>query len=213
MSQAAARALQARLLRDRSLQFDLTPPPPPPPPPPWLKALLDFLGALGKGLNAVIGPLMPLLKILFWVGVAAGLALLAWLIIRELLAVNWARRRRERAGRAAPADWAPDPRRARALLENADRLAAAGRFDQAVRLILHRSIEDIEAHRPRLVRPAQTARELAALEAVPPPARTAFARIAAVVEFSAFAGRPIGREAFDTCRQAYEAFAFAGAWA
>ena len=93
------------------------------------------------------------------------------------------------------------------------RLAAQGRYDQAVRLILHRGVEDIDARRPTVVRPALTARDIAVLAAVPAPARNAFARIAAVVEFSAFAGRPIGQEAFAQCRAAYEAFVSPEAWA
>ncbi len=191
-------AIHARLLRDRSLQFDFTAARPPPPlhTPAWLIALGEWLG---KALAAAA----PVLKIVFWLGVAAAVLLVIWLIVREVAGVRFARRRRARA----------DPRKARALLENADRLAAMGRYDQAVRLILHRGVEDIDARRPAVLRPALTAREIAALAVVPAPARTAFARIAAVVEFSAFAGRPIGQDAFAHCREAYEAFVSPEAWA
>ena len=200
--------LHKRLLRDRSLQFDFTAIKPPDLPhlPAWLKAVGEFLA---KAFTAAF----PVLKVLFWAGVAAAIVLILWLILREFYGVRWPGRRRARAARPTPADWRPDPRRARALLENADRLAEQGRFDQAVRLILHRSIDDIDDRRPRLVRPALTARDIAGLEAVPPPARQAFMQMAAVVEFSAFAGQPIGRAAFDQCRQAYEAFAFPAVWA
>ena len=206
-AEAARVALHARLLRDRTLQFDLLAPTAPRPlrEPGWLRPLVD---ALAK----VIAWAMPVLKVVFWAGLAAAILLIVFLIVREVLGVRLAGRRRERAARGAPADFAPDPRRARALLENADRLAAQGRFDQAVRLILHRSVEDIETRRPRLVRPALTARELAALEAVPGAARAAFAKVAAIVEYSAFAGRPIGAGEYTTCREAYEAFAFPEAW-
>jgi hypothetical protein len=201
-------AIHARLLRDRSLQFDFTAARPPPPlhTPAWLIALGEWLG---KALAAAA----PVLKIVFWLGVAAAVLLVIWLIVREVAGVRFARRRRARAAQATPADWRPDPRKARALLENADRLAAMGRYDQAVRLILHRGVEDIDARRPAVLRPALTAREIAALAVVPAPARTAFARIAAVVEFSAFAGRPIGQDAFAQCREAYEAFVSPEAWA
>jgi hypothetical protein len=203
----ALQALHARLLRDRSLQFDVSNVAPTRPwrEPAWLR---DLAGALAR----VLGPLLPALKLLFWVGVAAAILLVVWLMARDLVAARLGWRRRARPVRAAPADWAPDTRRARALLENADRLAAQGRFDQAVRLILHRSIDDIETRRPRLVRPALTARDIAGLEALPARARAAFARMAAIVEFSAFAGQPIGQAAFAQCREAYAAFAFPEVW-
>lgn len=201
-------ALHARLLRDRSLQFDFTAAQRPRPlhEPAWLRAL-------GEWLAQAFGAALPVLKIAFWVGVAAAVLLVVWLIVREVAGVRFARRRRARAARPTPADWRPDALKARALLENADRLAAMGRYDQAVRLILHRGVEDIDARRPAVLRPALTAREIAALSAVPATARHAFARIAAVVEFSAFAGRPIGQDAFAQCRAAYEAFASPEAWA
>jgi hypothetical protein len=201
------RALHDRLLRDRDLQFDFAVVEPPKPIhwPPWLHAL-------GRWIDHVFGGALPLLKWVFWIGVGAAVLLVVWLILREVVGARWARRRRAVAPRGAPTDWAPDPRRARALLENADRLAAQGRFDLAVRLILHRGIEDIEQKRPRLVRPALTARDIAGLEALPASARAAFATMAAIVEFSAFGGQPIGESAFGRCRAAYEAFAFPDVW-
>ncbi len=208
---AALAALRERLLRDHALQFDFAAPPPPSSPPPWIAPLQRALEALGRFLDGLLGPGLPLVKVVFWAGVGAIVLLLAWLILREILGADWSRRRRERAAR--PLDLtAPDPIRARAFLENADRLAAQGRFDLAVRLILHRGVEDIESRRPRLLRPALTAREISGLETLPGAARAAFARMAAVVEFSAFAGQPIGRPAFDQCREAYEAFAAPDAW-
>ena len=45
---------------------------------------------------------------------------------------------------------------ARARLADADALAAAGRFAEAVHLLLYRSVDDISDRRPGLVRPAMT---------------------------------------------------------
>src|SRR3546814_10172873 len=42
---------------------------------------------------------------------------------------------------------------ARALLAEADALAAEGRFAEAAHLLLYRSVEDIEGRRPGLVKP------------------------------------------------------------
>jgi hypothetical protein len=201
------RVLHARLLRDGGFQFDIarTKPPPEFRPPDWLISLTRFLADLTAGA-------FPVLRVVFWAGLGAAALLVVWLIVREIMGVRWAGRRKAKVGRSQPADWAPDPRRARALLENADRLAEQGRFDQAVRLILHRGIEDIDDRRPRLVRPALTARDIARLDAIPASVRDAFTEMAAIVEFSAFGGHAIGREAFARCRAAYESFAFPGAW-
>jgi hypothetical protein len=48
---------------------------------------------------------------------------------------------------------------------------------------------------------------------MPEAARTTVVAIAGVVEHSFFGGRPIDASGFATCRRAYEAFAFPGAWA
>jgi len=202
-SQALAE-LHARLLRDRSLQFDFSRGPKPPTEPEWMKAL-------GRFLAAAFEKAFPVLKVVFEAGVVIAVALVIFLIAREIVGVRFTRRRRA-AKRLAPVDWRPEAWKARALLEDADRLAAAGEFDRAAHLILYRSIEDIEGLRPRLVRPALTARDIAALDAVPGPARGAFARIATLVEASFFGGRRLGAEAYAECRRSYEAFAFAEAW-
>jgi hypothetical protein len=122
-------------------------------------------------------------------------------------------RRRSLPSRPAPADWRPEAFKARALLEDADRLASEGRYDEAAHLLLLRGVEDIEDKRPRLIKPAFTARDIAGLEAVPPAARGAFGAIAAVVETSLFGGARLDAAAFARCRAAYEDFAFPKAWA
>jgi hypothetical protein len=205
-SAEAIRAAHAHLLQDRRIQFDFAviPKPPKVDEPEWLKAL-------GRFLNHAIDLAMPLLKVLFWVGVAAIAGLLLFLILREVLGVRFSRRRA--AARVQPVDWRPEAWKAKALLEDADRLAEEGRYDEAVHLILYRSIDDIEGRRPRLVRPALTARDIAALEGVPGAARAAFTQIARVVEASFFGGRDVDRNAFAACRKAYEDFAFPEVWA
>lgn len=204
----AIRAAHAHLLKDHRIQFDfgaLPKPPPQNPPPKWM---ID----LGKFLTGVFQNLGPVFQVLFWVGVAAIAALLIFLIVRELIGVRLSRRRRA-APRVKPADWRPEAWKAKALLEDADRLAEEGRYDEAVHLILYRSIDDIEGRRPRLVRPALTTRDIAALEGVPGAARQAFGLIARVVEASFFGGRDVDRDAFAACRKAYEDFAFPEVWA
>ena len=185
------------LMRTRGLQFDFQAPPQSPPPPDFLARLLPFLRELG-----------PVFRFIFWGGLAVGAVLIVWFVVREVLGF----RRKPKARGAEAVDWRPEPAAARALLEEADRLAQAERYGEAIRLLLHRSIEDLSARRPGLVRPALTSRDIAGLDAIPAPARSAFGRIAQAVERSLFGGRAMAAEDFRSCRGDYEAFAFAEAW-
>jgi hypothetical protein len=208
----ALRAAHARLLREGGLQFSFNAPKPPSTQqlhlPHWLAVIVR---ALGKAFDAV----GHLLGWVFLVGLALALAIVVFFIGRELIRTRWPHlmRRRRTSPPAGPALWRPTETAALALLEEADRLAAAGAYAEAVRLILHRSIEEIEGRRPRLVRPALTSREIARLNDLPEAARTTFSAIAAVVEASLFGGRPVDAASFAECRRTYEAFAFPGAWA
>ena len=87
----------------------------------------------------------------------------------------------------------PDEMPMRRWLEEADALAAQGKYAEAIHHLLFRSIEDISSRRPNLVRPALTSREIAASEAIPSRAGELFASIARLVERSLFGGRAVGR--------------------
>jgi hypothetical protein len=192
-------AAHQTLLKTPGLQFDFTGVSQPKPPS-WLKPLGEFLEVIA-----------PVLKYVFWGGLILGLALLLFLIGRELIGVRlgW---KKKKAGAAKAPEWRPEPAAARALLEDADSLAAEGRFDEAVHLLLFRSIDDLSGRRPGAVRPALTTRDIAALDAMPPQAREAFGRIARVVERGFFGGRPVAAGDFAACREAYQGFALAEAW-
>lgn len=199
MGESELARLHAELVAREDLQFDF-PPYAPEEPPAWADALVRFFEAIA-----------PLLKFVFWAGLIVGGLLIAYFAAREVQA-TWTRRKKAREA-LRPADWAPEPQKAKALLEDADLLAAQGRFDEAVHLLLFRSIDDLAGRRPEAVRPALTSRDIARIEAMPAPARSAFERIAEVVERSFFGGRPVGQGEFSECRKAYEAFAFAEGWA
>jgi hypothetical protein len=190
----------ARLLTDRSLQFDrtgLTPPAIPD----WFSWIGDLLRGLG-----------PVLKIAFWGGLALIAAALLFLIGRELLRLRMPRARPRTAVAAAEPEWRPDVQTARNLLAEADALARDGRFAEAAHLLLLRSVEDIERRKPRALKDSLTTREIANHEGLPDAARPAFAEIGRVVERSLFGGLPVDAEAFSHCREAYEAFALPGGW-
>jgi len=160
------------------------------------------------------GGLDGLMQVFLWVAAGVALAiLLYWLFAffrdrgpggREASARH--RTRPEQEG------WRPAESEAVQLLDEADMLANEGRYDEAARLLLHRSIGEIAGHRPELVRPALTSRDIAGHPLLPSGPAAAFARIAALVERSLFARRPLVSADWEDCRAAYREFAFPGGW-
>jgi len=199
-AEAKLAAAHQAMLHTKGLQFGFSAYDPPKPPA-WLERLAKLFEHLA-----------PVLKVVFWIGLAAAAGLILFFIVREVMQVRFRRGKRRVKGQS-PDEWRPAPARARALLEDADRLAADGRFDEAVHLILLRSIDDFSGRKPGAVRPALTSRDIASLPAMPGAARAAFEAIARTVEASFFAARPAGAADFAQCRQAYERFAFPQVWA
>lgn len=202
-AQGAASDWQA--VRDSAaIQFQPTPPPPevpPAPPPGWLKALGEALGNILGPIGNALGLSVPVLQ---WVvlGIAALAVLYAlYRIVRGVI------ERPPRISQEEEAEWAPERSEALALLGDADRLAAEARFDEAVHLLLRRSVQQIASARPDWVHPASTAREIAGIAALPGGARRAFGVIAARVERSLFALVPLGADDWQAARTAYAEFA------
>jgi len=106
----------------------------------------------------------------------------------------------------------PEEARAHALLEDADRLAAEGRFAEAVHLLLFRSIDDIQEKRTGLIGRSLTAREIGALSILPDAVRGALSPIIRIVERSFFGGRDVDESGWREARASYESFAFGEAW-
>ena len=175
--------------------------PPPPPRQGWFSRWLDGVFS-SDAAGAVLTVIGWILKIVFWAGVAAGAALLLWLVGRAVYEA--VRHRRGRPAPEAPAPYRPAPSTVRTLLEDAAKLAAEGRYGEAVRLILRRSVEDMERQRPGMVRDAMTSREIAVLPILTEAAQGAFARIAALTERAAFAGRALTRAEYEEARGIYE---------
>lgn len=209
-----------QLLGDNSIQFQLPPAgvnagpssAPPPvshtvPPDPSAAPPGDISISSGGGIEG-------LMHVFLWIAAAVALLIiLYWLFAffrdrqggnREAKAKNQRTRKEE--------TWRPGEAQAAQLLDEADVLAGQGRYDEAARLLLHRSIGEIDAHRPDLVRPALTSRDIAGHPLLPRGPAAAFARIAALVERSLFARRPLGAEDWQDCRTAYREFAFADGW-
>ena len=190
--------------RDEKLQFELPPPPEPP--------KLDWLERFFEGLANFIELILPVLKIIFFVGLGAIIALILYAIAKVIYETRFKREPKEVVEAAPPPLYTPDQDQARILLEDVDAMAAEGRFEDAVHELLFRSIQDIDIRRPNTIRRSLTSREIAALKILTPETREAFATIGGVVETSYFGGITIGQAEFDICRAAYAQFARKSSW-
>lgn len=202
VAQDAASAWQ-KVHADPSIQFapiDLNTKPPEIPG--WLQALGKFLRAVFEPIGRALGVSWPVLQWILLAVVAAFILYAAWRF-SEPLRLGW--KKKEQA--ATKSEWRPDEAEALALLEDADRLAAEGKFDEATHLLLRRSVQQIQAARPDWVRRASTAREIAGIAALPDKARSAFATITARVERSLFALRSLDAADWQAARNAYAEFA------
>lgn len=195
------------LRADADIQFAPVAVPERPPTPRWLESLSEFLEWLFSPLGDLFGAIGGFLgfsgPVVMWALVALAVALAGLVAWRHLVPLIG----RSGGESEAEADWRPEAGDALALLEDADRLAAAGRFDEATHLLLKRSVGQIAAARPDLLEPSSTAREIAELAALSEAARGAFALIAGRVERSLFALRSLTADDWTTARAAYAEFA------
>lgn len=185
---------------DGSIQFAPVDPPRRAEQPQWLQDLFEWLASVIEPVGRLFGTSWPVVKWILLALAVAGALLLLWRLVEPLLD-------RPATSAAEEPEWLPRRDAALALLEDADRLAAEGRYDEATHLLLRRSVGQIAAARPDWVAPSSTARELALLPALPTAARQAFALIAERVERSVFALRSLGRDDWQAARDAYAEFA------
>lgn len=160
-----------------------------------------FFEALGN-LFKPLGPFLPYILIL--IGIAVLLLILSP-VVRLFITTRF-ERLFVRDHLRADAPWRPTRAAVVALLHDIDALAAAGRFDEAVHLLLVRSVADINAFRPDLVKLHYSARDICSHPLLPEGARPAFRKIVEWVEKSYFAGVAVGEPGFKACRQAYVDF-------
>ncbi len=186
------------------IQFAPVEPKPPPETPGWLERLNEWLRELFEPLGRALGMSWPTVQ---WVLIALAVLMAlvtAWFLLAPLIE-RWRLRQP-----AAPEEvWSPDRDSAAALLADADRLAGEGRYEDAVHLLLKRSVADIAEARPDWLLPASTAREIALFPKLPERARSAFSVIAERVERSLFALRRLDEADWSAARQAYAEFALA----
>jgi len=172
-------------------------------PNPIAQAIASFFRAIGP----VLGYLLL---------IAIALAILAGLYMVFGESITLRGRQKEKKAEADISivpDLRPEEARAHALLEDADRLAAEGRFAEAVHLLLFRSIDDIQEKRSGIIGRSLTAREIGALGILPDAVRGALSPIIRIVERSFFGGRDVDETGWQEARASYETFAFGEAWA
>lgn len=191
-----------QLRAGHDLQFAPPPPWQPDPPPAWLGELGKQLAQLFKPLARLFGGAWPWVEKLLIALLVLGVLWLLWTLLSPLL-----KRRRRAKAKDEPSGWTPANEEAVALLRDAEALAAAGDFDGATHLLLRRSVQQLAKARPGLVHPASTAREIAGMGVLPDEARSAFGTIAARVEASRYALRPLAQGDWLAARDAYAAFA------
>lgn len=191
---------------DENIQFEpVEIPEPEPPEPGWLEDLFEYLGDLFGPVGSFIASWWFVLQ---WVLIAAVAAFAIYAIYRFIGPTVLAPKSARDSDAEEP-EWTPDKAESIALLEDADKLAAQGKFDEATHLLLQRSVGQIARARPDWVEPSSTARELAALPALSARARSTFAVISERVERSLFALRSLNRDDWEAARSAYAEFALA----
>jgi hypothetical protein len=140
------------------------------------------------GAGAFLGKLIFIVLL-----VVVGVLLVTW-IVREVL---------ERRGRSAAPGSGPAAEVSRTSaperepsFDDASRLAAEGRYAEAVHALLLAAIRHF-AERSRVpVQPSRTSRELVRVLPLGPETREAFAELVRTVELSLFGGAPVGAEEY-----------------
>ncbi len=185
------------LKRDESLQFEPADVIPRKPPSPFARAVSRFFLAIFK-------ILIPILELIFWIGLGACAMAVLYMIGRAIYETRFAKPVKKTKDEEPEIPlYEPARAQARILLEEVDRLAGEGKYGEAVHTLLFRSIQDIDRNRPNVIRRSLTAREIGSLTILTLNSRQAFSTIAGVSELSHFGGTPIGKSGFDVARQAY----------
>lgn len=205
-------ALMATYLADAELQTER--PEREPEPVEYTPSSNNSSNAFTRAIAAFFQAIGPLIGYLL-IALVAGVVLYAlYMMFGESLTL----RRRDKVKKNEPeisiaSNLRPQQDAAKALLADADKLAAEGRFAEAVHLLLFRSINDIQEKQQGGVPRSLTSREIGRLESLPIKVRAALSPIIGVVERSFFGGRPVDKQGWQDARTSYEDFAFGEAWA
>lgn len=192
------------LRADEDIQFDeIEVPPEPAHEPSWLEEALTSLGEALIPLFSWFPAFWPVLK---WVLIGIA-AIAAIFIIYRLIEPYLQWPSTSEVMEESPMEWSPNAEQSSALLSDADKLAALGKYDEAAHLLLQRSVTHLSEARPDWVEPSSTARELSAIKGLPIKASQTFEVIAQAVERSLFALSPLNKDDWEVARAAYADFA------
>jgi hypothetical protein len=141
-----------------------------------------------------LGPLALLLRIFVW----------TFLAVLVILAVVWLVRRLSAPPRDVTLPDAATPGPVEIPIESAERLAAAGRFAEAIHSLLLETLAALA--RAARIAPALTSREILERIALPPEARAALSGLVLAVEVSRFGGQPAAEGDYRACLDRFHAF-------
>lgn len=124
------------------------------------------------------------------------------IVVVVLLFVGWlgqsfVRRRREAPSDEGVQDADEAAREREPVFDDAARLAAEGRYAEAVHALLLASIRHFAERSRVAIQPSRTSRELVRLLPLGAEAREAFSDLVRTVELSLFGGAPVGREEYE----------------
>jgi len=141
----------------------------------------------------VLGAGAAISKLVFVVMLIVVVALVAFWIVQAIPR----RRTAEEAAAPAPAGDAAGAAGPELSFEDAARLAAEGRYAEAVHALLLAAIRHFAARTRTAIQPSRTSRELVRTLPLAPDAREAFADLVRTVELSLFGGEPLGAEEYE----------------
>ncbi len=147
-----------------------------------------------EAIDLPLGPLALLVRLLLW----TALAVLAFLAISWLVRRLSAAPRDVEVGEAAAAPVVEIP------IESAERLAAAGRFAEAIHALLLETLSALA--KAARIAPSLTSREILGRVALPGEAREALSGLVLAVEVSRFGGAPAGEPEYRACLARFHAF-------
>lgn len=168
-----------------------------------------FIEAIGDFFAWLFGTFGQLFSYILIGVIVAAIAYALWYMFGDVVGLRFQRKTADDGPDVSEIDnQRPDPKRATSLLEEADALAAEGRFAEAVHLLLFRSIDDLRERRSGGVPQSLTAREISLLSDLTERTRAALSPIIRIVENSFFGGRPVDADGWQRARHSYERFAF-----
>lgn len=145
---------------------------------------------------------IPVPPWLLWVFVAAGVLFVLY-HLREIVP-GWRRRGADEAADLSSEDGALAEQSSADVLLSADEIARQGRFDEAMHVLLLKSLADIRERLDEQFADSLTSREILGRAPLPEPGVSALRAIVLGVERSYFGKHPTGRADYDACRRRFD---------